>query len=151
MAETIKTFAADANDRSGAVPLRQIGGQSAKALYSAVVNEKRALPTAIVVAADTPTGSVAGLTKLDAENKPHLALHARFTGASDRMTVRLALYDTADALIGLSPSVTLAASAYTDGTKYLATREIIDIGEAAKVAPVVSGLSGAADLYLVML
>lgn len=151
MPETRKSLAADAAIFHGGVDLRLIGGNAAIGLFSAITNEKRAVPTPAAFSAITALGSVVALAKTDIGNKPHVALNARFTASTDRMTVQLALYDGADAVIGLTPAVTLVATGYTDGTKFLAAREIIDVGEAAKVAPVVTAITGSGDLYVVIL
>jgi hypothetical protein len=151
MAETRKTFSSDATKYHGGIDLREVAGGPASALFSAVVNHKGAVPAPADISGITALGSVTGLTKTDVGNKPHVALNARFAAATDRMTVQLALYDASDAVIGLTPAVTLVASGYTDGTKYLAAREIVDVGEAAKVAPVITALTGSGDLYIVIL
>lgn len=143
--EIRKSFASDSATYAGGLQLRQIGGNDAEALDSAIVNPKYAKPTAITVTTTTAADiSTKPAGAIDIGNRPHVWVDAEFTGSAGSITIALQMYDTANAFLGMSQPVTLQAQGVLrNGAAgpYIASGAVLDVGPAATVYPAVLAIN----------
>ncbi|GEM_PF-3912537 len=158
--ELSQSLQSDAATHTMTIQGRTAGGQTPEIIASAVVGKKTDAVAAARRSALTSADATASLGNaaytgnlVDISNSMHVGIHGRFSAASQSCTVFLALYDEANALIGITRDITLQGDGtYTDGTDYPSVMEIVDTLCAAKVFIVLrTAPSGNVDLYLEVL
>lgn len=156
-AEITQTLESSATTKTGGIEARAIGADAPEVFYSAIANKKPAAVAAARRSALTAVDATASLVDagytaaaVDMGNSIHAAVHCRFSAAGQSCAIALAMYDEADALIGITRDYVFQAGVNTDGTLYVAPLEMIDIGPAASVFPIlrVAPASGNVSVYI---
>jgi len=159
--ELSQSLQADASTHTLTIQGRTAGGQTPEIIASAVVGKKvdavasarRSAVSAADATANLDAAGYVGTNNIDVSNSMHVAVHGRFSAASQSCTCFLAFYDESDGLIGISNDFTLLGDAtYRESTSgnYMSPMQIIDTMCAAQVFIVVrtAPASGDVDLYL---
>ena len=103
-----------------------------------------------VAAADTGDVSALYASGVNVAGSMHVRLSLNFNANTDSALICLALFDQANALIGITAKEPFVPdSALTDGTNYLSAVQIFDTMGAAIVYPIITGLTGTVkNLYV---
>jgi hypothetical protein len=154
MSEIRQELVATTGQFQGAVDLRNIDSGAAKALMGTFSNKKDTLPTSAgkwtLTAMTGADLTNAPYTALDVGNSIHCLITVETTASSGTNLIGWALYDSANALIGLIEPKAFIPSTYRRGAagRYQCPILIEDISYASKIAPVCSVYVAGADLIV---
>lgn len=144
-AEVTQTLESSASTYTGGIEARTIGANTPEVFFSAVTNKKPAVVAGARRAGLTAVDSFISLLNpayisilSDLGNSIHVAFHARFSSSGVSCQMRFALYDEANALIGITRPYTFSALDFTYGTLYVSEIEIADLHSAAKYCPILT-------------
>lgn len=80
------------------------------------------------------------------------AVHVTFTNSSADANVGLAMWDSTQAFIGITPTAQFNATTFTNGLSNVSSRYLFDVGEAVLIKPFVSSLlNGNVDIFVMPL